>query len=389
MNQLGPIFRQARNESGKTIDDAVRETKIAKKYLLAIENEDFSIFPGETYLIGFLRNYAQFLGLDPDDMVHKYRDYKIQEQPAPIEQLTAKPRGIRRSLLMVLVVLIVTSATLYFVFSGRRDRQFREQEIVDQAKKEEQKPEKPKGEAFVFDEEEVIRDFWEGEIIEIAWGDRVYRISIDGIKDSLAFSVGDIPFSLSTDERVEIDFNRDGRKDLLMRVNRLNEGMVNLTLRKLFRIDRSLDEAVASEGRREEGDASPAGRLTPEVVIIREGEKLESIPVAPGSGFEIVSSYEIAEISSTAEALGTSYLAFIPDQGAKMESLLRIGETVSVTAENELKVMAANARGIQLKVNQVPVNLGKDGAVVSKVIRWYRDPDNSDVFHLVMEDWEK
>lgn len=39
MNQLGPIFKEARVESGKSLDDAVKETKIAKKYLLAIENE--------------------------------------------------------------------------------------------------------------------------------------------------------------------------------------------------------------------------------------------------------------------------------------------------------------------------------------------------------------
>jgi cytoskeleton protein RodZ len=64
MNQLGPLFRDARTRSGKSIDDAVRETKIAKKYLVAIENENFDVFPGETYLIGFIRNYSQFLGLD-------------------------------------------------------------------------------------------------------------------------------------------------------------------------------------------------------------------------------------------------------------------------------------------------------------------------------------
>jgi hypothetical protein len=386
MNQLGPIFRQARSESGKSLEDAVRETKIAKKYLLALENEDFSAFPGETYLIGFLRNYAQFLGLDPEDMVHKYRDQKIQEQPAPIEQLTARPKGTRRFLILLLIALIVVSTAVYLIFSGKRDRQYAEKETDEQSMQKEQEQEKSKKEVFLFDEEEVIRDFQEEDLIEIAWGNKAYRISIDGIKDNLEFSIGDIPFSLSTEERVEIDFNRDGRKDLLMRVNRLRGGVVNITLKKLFRIDRSLDEAVASERGVEEAQQ---GDLTPEVVIIREDEELTGIPVAPDSGFEIVSSYEMSEITSTAEALSTSYLAYIPDQGAKQESLLKTGETMSVTAESELKVMAANAKGLQLKVNEVSVNLGKEGAVIAKVIRWYRDPDNSDVFHLIMDDWKQ
>jgi hypothetical protein len=233
----------------------------------------------------------------------------------------------------------------------------------------------------------VIRDFGGKEIIQVAWGDRVYSITIDGIKDTLEFSIGDIPFSLSTEERVEVDFNRDGRKDLLMRANRLGEGMVNLTLKKLFRMDGNLQEAIASESGDQEEEAAPPGSRTPEVVIIREDDRLATIPVVPDSGFQIVSSYEIENISSTAEALSTSYLAFIPDQGAKTESLLRTGETMTITAENELRIMAANAQGLQLKVNQVPVNLGKEGAVVAKVIRWYRDPDNGDLFHLVMDDW--
>jgi cytoskeleton protein RodZ len=120
MNQIGPIFRDARTKSGKTIDEASRETKIAKKYLIGIENENFDNFPGETYLIGFIRNYAQFLGLDPDEMIRKYRDYKIQEQPAPIEQLTARPKSNRKYFVLALIVVIVITASLYFSLSGRK-----------------------------------------------------------------------------------------------------------------------------------------------------------------------------------------------------------------------------------------------------------------------------
>jgi transcriptional regulator with XRE-family HTH domain len=398
MNQLGPIFKQARTESGKSLDDAVKETKIAKKYLVAIENENFDVFPGETYLLGFLRNYSQFLGLDPDEMVLKYHDYKIQEQPAPIEQLTAKSRGGRRSILLVLVILIAAATGLYFVFSGSRDGQFAQR----QRRKQVEKTEKENAETaiakepFVFDEEEVIRDFEEQDVIQVSWGERTHTISIDGISDDLELSIGDIPFALSTEERVEIDFNRDGRKDLLLRANWLEDGKANITLKKLFQLDGTLEDTVTANdtgGLRSSQEAAAetetAGTGTPEVVIIREDEVLSGIPVAPKSGFQIVSSYEMTPISSNAEALSTAYVAYIPDEGEKVESLLRPGETLSADAEEVLRVLATNAQGLQMQINDVTVKLGQDGAVVAKTVRWYRDPDNSDVFHLIMDEWSE
>jgi len=50
--------------------------------------------------------------------------------------------------------------------------------------------------------------------------------------------------------------------------------------------------------------------------------------------------------------------------------------------------MAANARGINIQINDVSVTLGKGGETVAKVVRWYRDSDDSDLYHLIIDDWE-
>jgi cytoskeleton protein RodZ len=389
MDQLGPILKQARVEAGKTIDDAVRETKIARKYLLAIEEENFDIFPGETYLVGFLRNYAQFLGLDPNDIIHRYRDYKIQEQPAPIEQLTAKPRGLRRNLYVLIVFLVVVSASLYFILSNRggetTPREKRNKEGVAETTAE------STNKTFVFQEEEVIRNFNKSDVIDIPWAGYTYKISIDGIGESLEFSLDQIPFSLSTDERVEIDFNRDGRKDILIRANRLDTGSVNLTLKRLFNSD--LNELITGDGGEEGGQGGEAGfkggSVTPEVVITREDDILASIPVVPDAGFQILTSYEMTDINATVEAVATAYFAYIVDDTEKQEQLLEKGENLSISAGKVLRVMVGNARGVHMTVNDVTVALGGAGAVAAKVIRWYRDPENGDMYYLMMEDLTK
>ena len=386
MNQLGPIFKEARVESGKSIDDAVKETKIAKKYLLAIENENFDIFPGETYLIGFIRNYSQFLGLDPDEMVLKYRDYKIQEQPAPIEQLTAKNSTLKRFILIGITFVIIVSSVLYILLTRDRSKKVKvKEEKVPHAEVEEEKEQKGTAGLTVFEEEEIIRDFVKGDVIEIPVKNAVHRISIDGIDENLEFSIEDIPFILSTDERVEIDFDRDGRKDILLRINRMGEGIVNLTLKKIFKTESS-DLSIGLTDTETATAGATAG--PPEVVIIKEDELFADIPVAPKSGFHIVSGYEKTDIKTAIRGVSTAYVAYDIDEGEKQEILLRNGDELAFTAKDVVRIMAANARGINIQINDVSVTLGKGGETVAKVVRWYRDSDDSDLYHLIIDDWE-
>jgi cytoskeleton protein RodZ len=390
MNQIGPLFRDARTESGKTIEDAVRETKIAKKYLVAIENENFDVFPGETYLLGFIRNYSQFLGLDPDEMILKYRDFKIQEQPAPIEQLTAKPHYQKRYVLIGIIGIIVISTVLYMLLSPRREgiEKRREKKAREAVEEQGEKRESATGEEgiIVFEEEEIIKDFKAGSVIEIPLKNMVYRLSIDTIGENLGFSIGDIPFTLAPNERVEVDFDRDGRKDVLLRTNRLGEGTANLTLKKIFKAE-STDLTIGLETD-ETAVAGPPGG-PPEVVIIKEDELFADIPVAPKTGFQILSGYEKTDISADIKGVSTAYLAYTIDDEERQKVLLRNGDELSFTAKDVLRLMVSNARGLNIQVNGVAITLGRGGQTVAKVIRWYRDSDDSDLYHLIIDDLEK
>ncbi len=93
MESIGEKLRLARERNNLTIDQVARETHVAKRFLKALEDEDFAAFPGETYAMGFLRNYAEYLGLNADELVGIYRNIKIQEQPLPMnELLESQPR---------------------------------------------------------------------------------------------------------------------------------------------------------------------------------------------------------------------------------------------------------------------------------------------------------
>ncbi|HPQ03504.1 MAG TPA: helix-turn-helix domain-containing protein, partial [Bacillota bacterium] len=64
MNEIGVLLREAREASGMSLEEVSEATKIRSKYLEAIEQGDFAVIPGEVYLKGFMRNYADCVGLD-------------------------------------------------------------------------------------------------------------------------------------------------------------------------------------------------------------------------------------------------------------------------------------------------------------------------------------
>ena len=81
------------------IADVESRTKIRAKYLRALENEEFGMLPGPTFVKTFLRTYAEALGLDPQVLVEEYRaTYEPREEAEHLQQLgpTAVARDRRR-----------------------------------------------------------------------------------------------------------------------------------------------------------------------------------------------------------------------------------------------------------------------------------------------------
>ena len=72
MADIGSLLRETRIRNKIDITTVEEATKIRAKYLRALENEEWVVLPGPTYVKTFLRTYAQFLGLDPHLLVDEY-----------------------------------------------------------------------------------------------------------------------------------------------------------------------------------------------------------------------------------------------------------------------------------------------------------------------------
>lgn len=125
MLDIGVTLKTAREQRGLTLDDVAEATKIRASYLAAIEEEAFDRLPGPTYARGFLRSYAELLGLDPQILID---EFNVRFASAPWElddevmfprrrSLRTNRRGRESSIVVVAVAGIVAVAVLIVIAS--------------------------------------------------------------------------------------------------------------------------------------------------------------------------------------------------------------------------------------------------------------------------------
>src|SRR2546425_243227 len=118
MSPLGETLQRARLSRGITFEEAERVTRISRKYLEALELENFSILPAPVFARGFLRSYADYLGLDAADLLPFFPVGHVDEPSLEPLPEVSDPRTWNMSSLMAVGVmgfLILLVVLLYTV----------------------------------------------------------------------------------------------------------------------------------------------------------------------------------------------------------------------------------------------------------------------------------
>ena len=116
----GQMLRAARKEKEWSYMETEDTTKIRVRYIQALEEEDYKVLPGTTYVKGYLRTYAKQLGLNPDEIIALYNDSVMLEAEPVLEspqKVKARPLWIRPVIIgcmaMLAIVLVIAMANLY------------------------------------------------------------------------------------------------------------------------------------------------------------------------------------------------------------------------------------------------------------------------------------
>lgn len=122
MFEIGNTLREARVRRNLTLQQVEEDIKIRVKYVQAMENEDWDVMPGVTYVKGFLRTYSTYLGLDPEVIIGEFRTRGMvpsQEHHEPFggSSVIGKPRSHRgrNTIVLVAVLCLAALAAIYII----------------------------------------------------------------------------------------------------------------------------------------------------------------------------------------------------------------------------------------------------------------------------------
>jgi cytoskeletal protein RodZ len=123
--EIGNSLQEARLRQSLDFPEIEQGTKIRAKYLRALEDEQFDVLPAQTYVKGFLRSYAEYLGLDGQLYVDEYNSRFVvgeDEQPARPRRSAPPPsRGVRvQSRVVLLTLLGIASVTALVIVAWTR-----------------------------------------------------------------------------------------------------------------------------------------------------------------------------------------------------------------------------------------------------------------------------
>jgi cytoskeleton protein RodZ len=138
--KIGRILEQERKKKGLSLEEVEQATKIRKRYLDGLEREDYAVLPAGVYAQGFLKTYANYLGLDGEDLSRQLksrrkprRELGINYNSGPengFEEPLIAPTGLQgteghrfptsavATLLVAVLILAVVIGALYFVGRG-------------------------------------------------------------------------------------------------------------------------------------------------------------------------------------------------------------------------------------------------------------------------------
>ncbi len=353
MESIGEKLRSRRTEEGYSINQVSRDTNIAKAYLEALESEDFLAFPGEPYLIGFLRNYSEYLGLDVDEMISLYRNFKIQEQPVPMDELIMR-RG-PSPVLIILVILLSAGALgaagffLYPKIISSGGSVEKPVETAPEPVAAEEPAVESGGPVFSFTDEIVEQRFEAETAVEFSQGSESRRFVILLEDDAVILAAAADNISFKLGEEKDIDLNGDGNMDLKVLVRDIDTSAGTAVLR----LDKSV--YVPRQPRVEAvdlptGSTQVASRtLEPRVLYSANSPEVITMTI----GFR-----------------GNTLFRYAVDNDPREERFFQKGEALRLSFSNSLRIWASNGGVVQGRLKGEDVPLGRSGQIVVWLLKW-------------------
>lgn len=125
MRTVGQILKETRESKFYTLEDVEKHIKIRKELLISLESDDYSKLPPATFVQGFIKNYAKFLGLDGQKLLavfrrefsdKRHKPYVMDAFAHPVDKKKFQVTPTRILGLVVVLVILIFFAYLWFQY---------------------------------------------------------------------------------------------------------------------------------------------------------------------------------------------------------------------------------------------------------------------------------
>ncbi|MFA5157663.1 MAG: helix-turn-helix domain-containing protein [Patescibacteria group bacterium] len=113
VHTLGEKLKRARKRKGIDLIEAELQTKVRAKYLEALENEDFDLLPNDIYVKGFIITYANYLGLNPDNIFNLYRQQRAIKKNTEDDDFSQKKVKSNRVFIITPKIIALSFGVLF------------------------------------------------------------------------------------------------------------------------------------------------------------------------------------------------------------------------------------------------------------------------------------
>jgi cytoskeletal protein RodZ len=349
VESLGEKLKTAREGKGLSLDDAGKETKITIRYLEALEKEDFSGFPGEAYITGFLRNYGAYLDLDVQELLSIYYALKIQEQPIPEQLLKKTPKVLPKIIIGILLGLIIAGVggrEVYYLIN-RRPGEVKVTAPVIRAPIE-----------YVMDGDSFERRFYKGDSILVPAGTDRFKLELTNLGEEVTIHTPNGPVTVNLSQEANVELGNNAPE---LRISAMDYIGNNADMGVLLRLELGSAQTFSDNG-----------------VSAITGVNSQT---ASNMIFSSPNPYPFTlHLNFQGYCMFRWEILMERDRRDRNERYFQRSDEINIQAQNGIRLWVSNAQTVKFQVigggKTVPVEIGGPGEVVVADIRWVRDDEN-------------
>lgn len=347
MESFGKLLREARERKNIDIETAASETVISKTYLQALEQEQLDKFSSETYLIGFLKNYAEYLEVDVGRIASLYRAKKIQESPTP-------PSLLQRSRPKFVLPLIIVSITLLVVGAGIAVWLlfFNKEEIVDDTTVLSGEIDKNR---HTLTDQPFTKRVYKGDTIAVPSQEGDIDLIIGQTLNELQIITPAGTQTLELSEERELDIDGQGGAEIIVYLSDISR----------------TDDSRGAEIRVVLKDKSLAATEQTDMGSIPESSQVAN------QRYTIHEDNRAYPFTTTITVRAACMIRYRIDSKEEVEDYYTAGDMLTIQSNNGVRLWLSNINAAKIQVQaglkHYDLEMGKAGQVVAEDIKWVRE----------------